>query len=329
MEDPKITPERVEALLGRGPAMGLALEKWQRAGLWVLESSDEEYPLRLNQRLGDAAPPVIFGAGSRGILQVDGVAIVGSRAASPDHLEAASEIGAGVARQGFAVISGAARGIDQAAMTGALERGGTVIGIPSFGLLSDATGQNYRRGLMDMDLALVSPFNPESRFDVGKAMGRNKLIYAMSMAAIVVVTDAERGGTWAGATECLRKKWVPVWVRGNEGTTGGNAALVSKGARWLPDDFVVRELAVSPSPPSLLGEERGSYAAEGLETYEQFVAKLRLLVADGPAAKNEVKAAMGLSDKALNSWLVRALAEGVVDKLTKPVRYQATRAKLL
>jgi hypothetical protein len=64
-EDRKVTPERVRRLMERSAALGLALEKWQRAGLWVMTRSDADYPKRWKQRLKDDAPPVLFGAGNR------------------------------------------------------------------------------------------------------------------------------------------------------------------------------------------------------------------------------------------------------------------------
>ena len=42
--DRTITAQRVEQLLGRGSAFALAMEKWTRAGLWVLTRSDDDYP---------------------------------------------------------------------------------------------------------------------------------------------------------------------------------------------------------------------------------------------------------------------------------------------
>jgi predicted Rossmann fold nucleotide-binding protein DprA/Smf involved in DNA uptake len=43
---------------------------------------------------------------------------------------------------------------------------------------------------------------------------RNKLIYAFADAALVVNSDLNKGGTWAGAIEQLDKlKFVPVFVR--------------------------------------------------------------------------------------------------------------------
>ena len=61
-QDPKktVTADRVKELLACGMAMSLALEKWQKTGIWLLTRSDKEYPARLKKRLDKMSPPVIF-----------------------------------------------------------------------------------------------------------------------------------------------------------------------------------------------------------------------------------------------------------------------------
>jgi predicted Rossmann fold nucleotide-binding protein DprA/Smf involved in DNA uptake len=68
-------------------------------------------------------------------------------------------------------------------------------------------------------------------------MGRNRLIYALAEYAIVVASDAETGGTWAGATEALRNKWVPVFVLEQDAMPEGNKLLLRKGALPFPHPF--------------------------------------------------------------------------------------------
>lgn len=234
--DRGITQDRIEYLLGRGGALGLALEKWQRAGLWVLTRSDSEYPERLRKRLKLEAPPVLFGCGNRSLLNGRGIAVVGSRNASEDDVFFATQLGADAAAQGLSVVSGGARGIDQSAMLGALEHEGTVVGVLTDSLLRSATSARYRKHLMSNDLVLVSPFNPEVGFNVGNAMARNGYIYCLADAAVVVTTDRDKGGTWSGAIENLKSHWVPLWVRPHPDPNSGNANLVRRGAKWLPDD---------------------------------------------------------------------------------------------
>ena len=234
--DRGITQDRIEYLLGRGGALGFALEKWQRAGLWVLTRSDSEYPERLKKRLKLEAPPVLFGCGNRSLLNGRGIAVVGSRNASDDDLSFATQLGADAASQAFSVVSGGARGIDESAMLGALEREGTVVGVLADSLLRSATSAKYRKHLMANDLVLVSPFNPEAGFNVGNAMARNCYIYCLADAAVVITTGREKGGTWSGAIENLKSHWVPLWIRSHPDPSSGNAGLVRRGAKWLPND---------------------------------------------------------------------------------------------
>jgi predicted Rossmann fold nucleotide-binding protein DprA/Smf involved in DNA uptake len=67
-------------------------------------------------------------------------------------------------------------------------------------------------------------------------MQRNKLVYALADAALVVNADLDRGGTWAGATEQLDKlRLVPVYVRSTGEPAPGLEALQRRGALPWPD----------------------------------------------------------------------------------------------
>ena len=65
-------------------------------------------------------------------------------------------------------------------------------------------------------------------------MGRNRLIYALADYAVVVSSEVETGGTWRGATEALKAKWCPVFVRTGDDSPAGNLELLKKGALALP-----------------------------------------------------------------------------------------------
>lgn len=255
--DRSITPDRIRYLLGRSGALALALEKWERAGLWVMTRSDPDYPRRLKQRLKFEAPPLFFGCGSRRLLDQGGIAVIGGRAAAEEELGFTHWLGGEIASRGLSVISGGARGVDETAMLGALAKEGTVAGVLADSLLRVTTSAKYRDALMGRNLALVSPFNPEAGFDVGNAMARNKYIYCMADASIVVTTSKESGGTWNGAVENLKHKWVPLWVKEHTDPDSGNAALVQRGAHWLPSrDLAVNLLISSQKESSVTVQQR-------------------------------------------------------------------------
>lgn len=359
--DRSVTPDRIAYLLGRAGALGLALEKWQRAGLWVMTRSDPDYPARLKKRLKFDAPPVLYGCGNRQLLDKGGIAVIGSRDATDDDLAFTTRLGADVAAQGHSIVSGGARGVDEAAMLGALDKEGTVIGVLSDSLLRAATSAKYRKGLMAKNLVLISPFNPEAGFDVGNAMARNKYIYCLADAAVVVATGKDKGGTWTGAKENLKEAWVPLWVKRNPDTASGNAALVDCGGHWLPGgelrveqllavfDNVVSEpvsagLFAGPkqeatvlraeepiqAPQGMVMDEAvtapvtadSSAALDSLSLYELFLHKLAQETRESPQTAADLQTKLDVNKTQLNQWLIKALAEKKAIKLSKPVRYQ-------
>lgn len=232
-DDPKLPDVRIQRLLERSAALAISLERWQRAGLWVVSRSDPAYPRRLKQRLKHNAPPILYGAGNTALLEAGGVAVVGARNASEDDLAFSTRLGAEVASQAGNVVSGGARGVDESAMLGALAVEGTAVGVLAENLLRASSSKRYRNHLGNGNLALVSPFNPEAGFSPANAMARNRYIYCLADSAIVVASAAGKGGTWSGATENLRHGWVPLWIHPHQGHAG-NVELIRKGAGTLP-----------------------------------------------------------------------------------------------
>jgi hypothetical protein len=133
---------RVERLLKRGFLLSQAIERWQARSIWVVSRADSSYPSRLRERLGENAPPVLYGCGDAGFLDTGGLAVVGSRHVDDALLEYAESVGRLAGEAGQTVVSGGARGIDQAAMRGAAEAGGRVVGV-----LADSLERAAMRGL--------------------------------------------------------------------------------------------------------------------------------------------------------------------------------------
>ena len=227
---------RLRRLLGRGFLLGQAIERWQTRAIWVISRADADYPRRLKTRLREDAPAVLYGCGDAGLLEAGGLAVVGSRHVDEALIEYTLQVGHLAARAGSALVSGGAKGIDQAAMRGALEAGGRVCGVLADSLEKTAMNREHRSLLIEGQLVLVSPYDPGAGFNIGNAMQRNKLIYALADAALVVSSDLGKGGTWTGATEQLNKlRLVPVYVRATGTESEGLRALQGKGAMPWPE----------------------------------------------------------------------------------------------
>ena len=345
--DPRGTTERIKRLLDRGSALGLAKDKWAQAGLWWLTSADDDYPARLKKRLGQASPAVLYGCGCRTLLcsmSYRGIAIVGSRAASENDLSWTQAFGEAVANAGYSVVSGGARGIDQAAMFGALDKGGTVVGILADSLLRASSSKMYRSYLRSQDLVLISPFNPEAGFTVGKAMQRNKYIYCLADRALVVHSGI-KGGTWEGAIENMKKQWVPIWVRRDSDGSGNTALLSVHHAQGPPQEVIQRicasdqsaassgqieadslyadtEVGTTPSGAGNVSEQpehtRPQEPLDSSGLYGHFIQSLRELLAKGSIKKAEIEKHYGLKQSQFDAWMNRAIEEKVVTKEPNP-----------
>jgi len=227
--------ERIVALLSRSGRLALEVENWFSRGIWVVSRSDTLYPARLKTNLKHLAPPVLFGSGEIRLLDRGGLAVVGSRNIDPPGAAFGMELGRRAAREQIQVISGGARGTDRLAMTGALEVGGIALGVLAEGLERTIRQADLRQQLLARQLVLLSPYIPTAGFTVGNAMGRNKLIYALADFAVVVSSEHETGGTWAGAIDALKAGWCPVFVRESPGAPKGNRELAKLGAHPLPE----------------------------------------------------------------------------------------------
>ncbi len=354
--------ERLDALLGRGFLLSQAVERWNARAIWVISRADASYPKRLKVRLKEDAPPLLYGCGDIALLEKGGLAVVGSRHVDDELISFTETVGRLGAEAHRTIVSGGAKGIDRAAMHGALLAGGDVAGVMADSLERAALARDNREPLMEGRLVLISPYDPSAGFNVGHAMQRNKLIYALADAALVVTSDFEKGGTWTGAIEQLdRLRFVPVFVRNGVNAGKGNAALLHRGGKPWPNPQSGNELgmalvaaaeavAIEPKQDTLpltLREEPFTYAAAPVAKATQALAEnleqTRTDVKPSPEAEllntvreilrrqladartdEEVATLLAVTRPLAKAWLLRLVGEAVLEKITKPkpVRYR-------
>ena len=245
---------RISYLLSRDIQSNL--KRLESLGIFPLTRADADYPEKYRQRLKDSAPAVLFYAGEKALLGQPGIAVVGSRHLDEAGQECARFVGNACGMSGQVLYSGGAKGVDTLSMESALEARGTAVGVLADSLERAVRGS--KEALSRGDLCLVTPYSPNAGFSVGAAMGRNRLIYCLADYAIVVASDAETGGTWAGATETLKNNWVPVFVLEHEKMPEGNTLLLQRGALAFPHPF--KEAAVKL--PEWMKEKSASLPTE-------------------------------------------------------------------
>jgi predicted Rossmann fold nucleotide-binding protein DprA/Smf involved in DNA uptake len=315
---------RLTGLLKRGVQLGFAVETWNRSNIWVICRSDPDYPARYKSHLKDKAPPIFFGVGERSLLQGGGLAIVGSRNIDAEAEDFTREAAEWCARGRLPVVSGGARGVDQIAMKGALDAGGCVVGVLAENLLKNSVSREARKAIADDRLLLISPYHPEARFTVGTAMARNKLIYAMADYGLVISSDHNKGGTWAGATEELKRKpGRPVFVRTTGSVPAGNRKLLELGALPFPEITPTGDPAATlqgalKGQPEQPAEDLFAYATKGGPPVAQ-VRESTTPEQDAPATTPLRPSASSAVDHSAPATIYDAVLPVIVAALDKPV----------
>jgi DNA processing protein len=167
------------------------LEACARLGAQLIAPEEAGYPPRLTEL--DDAPPLLGVRGVIDVLMRPMIAIVGSRNASAAGLKFAQVLSHDLADAGFVVVSGLARGIDQAAHRASIE-GGTLA------VLAGGHDKVYPPEHTDLLTALLASGAAISEMPLGHVARahdfprRNRLVSGVSL-GVVVVEAALRSGS--------------------------------------------------------------------------------------------------------------------------------------
>ncbi|NDC53645.1 MAG: DNA-protecting protein DprA [Planctomycetia bacterium] len=157
----------------------------------ILEGSPH-YPGLLSRI--DDPPGLLFVHGSLVPADALAVAVVGARHATPYGLKIAEQLGGSLARAGYTVVSGLARGIDAAAHRGALAAGGRTIAVLGTGVLNVYPPENAELALdVIRSGALLSEEPPLAEAHPGLFPRRNRIVSGLSL-GVVVVEASDRSG---------------------------------------------------------------------------------------------------------------------------------------
>ncbi len=194
--------EHIAELLGEEMLLQRYLQRAKKAGCVPVTRATECYPVVLRNRLGLDSPGVLWAKGDLGLLGEPAIALVGSRMLRSANREFAREVGRQVAKQGFTLVSGNARGADQTAQQACLEAGGKVISVVADSLREHSAKEN---------LLYLSEDVFDGEFSAQRALSRNRVIHCLGIKTFVAQSNLEKGGTWDGTTKNLQKNWSPVF----------------------------------------------------------------------------------------------------------------------
>lgn len=291
-------------------------ERVLRGERFEIDIDSELYP----PILADAPDPprVIYGIGNPGALQ-PGIAVIGSRKASPYGLACAELFASRIAQRGITIVSGGALGCDQRAHRMALEHGSPTVVV--FGSAPDVTypkrGHALFQRVIDAGGAVISenewgtpPLRPTF-------VQRNRII--AGLAALTLIVEAGLpSGTFSTADAALRANRDVAAVPGSISSPNsrGTNQLIAQGAYSVTDleslDMAI-DLAWARSMYALLAEPDEPSRMRSLEAVIGDDPLLRALAAE-PLSAPELAAYFDLSVRELSLRLSQYELSGVVQR---------------
>lgn len=223
-------------------------ESLYNEGYELIPIISPEYSRTLKDNLKTAhAPSLLYIKGNKQILKEKSIAIVGSRNASDVSLEFTDHIARLASEEYKVVVSGFAKGVDKQALDSAIHyKGQSIIVLPQ-GIMTFASGfKTYYKQIIDGDVLVLSTFFPKAPWKAELAMARNTIIYGLAD-EIYVAESSDKGGTWSGVVDGLRKN-RKIFVREAEVSENtANDLLIQKGA--IAVDFNGVPIAIKKQVP--------------------------------------------------------------------------------
>jgi DNA processing protein len=232
----------VSAKVAEAIVAGPATEKLDAAKKWLegeanhlLTLADADYPASLLE-ISDP-PPVLYLKGNRALLGATGIAVVGSRNATPVGLQNAEAFSRALSLAGLTIISGMALGIDAAAHRGGLDGGSSSIAVVGTGLdlIYPARNKALARELAEKGL-IISEFSLGTPALAQNFPRRNRIISGLSRGVLVVEAALASGSliTARQAAEQGREVFaIPGTI--HSPFSKGCHQLIKQGAKLVDD----------------------------------------------------------------------------------------------
>ncbi len=313
-EEQRRLGEAAERCAREGLAARLASE-----GVSLVLREDPEYPPGFLD--AEDPPHLLYVRGKLPPTATPAMAIIGTRHPSLYGLQQAQRFATGLAAAGFVIVSGAARGIDAAAMEACLKSGASAVGILGTGIDRVYPQENGELFVLAARAgALVSEFPPGTAPLRGNFPWRNRLISAFGL-GIFVVEAGLKSGSLATARWALDQGRDVFALPGQVGkeSTRGCHRLIKDGAQLAedPEDVIefyrdIFEIKAASTPG--VGTQNGELAPAAPGEATAGLPAIPGL--DGtPRSFDALAELSGLEPGELSARLMKAVAAGAASKL--------------
>lgn len=272
------------------PNYAFMVEELLDQGYDIIPITSKEYSPTLKANLKYNSPIVLYTKGNKQILQEKSIAIVGSRNANETSLAFTDNVAKKASSEYKVVVSGFAKGVDKQALDSALNyKGQSIIVLPQ-GITTFASGmKKYYKQIIEGDVLVLSTFHPKSLWSVELAMARNSIIYGLASEIYVAQSD-DKGGTWSGVCDGLKKGRMIYVRKPSDKEKCANNTLIGMGANPVDiegnpllktDEYKIEEglwsvVAEEPASHGNVEDEIRALLSKGKYTSKQIIEVLHL-----------------------------------------------------
>jgi DNA processing protein len=232
------------------------IERARKNGFKIITLNDSIYPKNLRHIFDP--PVVLYVYGELKLEDILSISIVGTRKATPYGKAMSENLAYNLAKKGFTIVSGMARGIDSAAHWGAIEAGGRTIAVLGSGIDYIYPPENislYKE--IAKNGAVITEFPLSTRPKRPNFPRRNRIISGLSLGCVVVEAE-EKSGALITADLALEQGKEVFAVPGkiNSRLSKGVHALLKEGAKLVESaDDVIEEISLDEDLRKFLKEE--------------------------------------------------------------------------
>lgn len=229
------SPEQAERFVDAAALADRVAGQMDHARFTLITRADAAWPGRVRCPPANGMMPWLFLAGDLRLLDSHAIGVGGSRNATSRSLDITRMLVEQCVQRGVSVISGGARGIDDAAHRTALEHDGITVVVLAQGIGTFTIPSNWRIPIEQGRLVVVSEFSPFAGWESHQAIQRNGTVVRLSEAFVVVQAELKSGTSSAGRSALRMKRPLHVVSQAGPGAERfeGSEQLIADGGTPL------------------------------------------------------------------------------------------------
>lgn len=212
----------------------------------IISYFDESFPDILRNTINENEkidpPLLLWYKGNISVITMPGIAVIGTREATPEGIAGGTYVSGEFAKRGFNIVSGLAVGCDTCGHRGALKVGGKTTAFLANGLDGNSIYPPENRDLAEEIVAngglLLSEYCIGQAVNRYSLVARDRLQSGLSLATLVIQTGIKGGTMHAAKTTLLAGKPLYAMKFKSESINNhekclGNSFLVKQGAKYI------------------------------------------------------------------------------------------------